>query len=118
MRDLALEEMKVRFTLSQAPLMRATLLKGRNMDNLLLLTPHHIIIDGWSIRLVVHDLATAYNAVCQGGLPEFSPLVRQYTDFSIWQRQQLESGAWAHQLDYWQQELQVCIVTSAARPFL
>ena len=107
-RDIALGEMKVPFELAAAPLMRATLLQGRNMDNLLLLTPHHIIIDGWSIRLLVHDLALAYNAVCQAQLPpQFQELTRQYTDFSVWQRQQLTSGAWQHQLDFWREELQV-----------
>ena len=105
---MALDEMRAPFKLAEAPLMRATLLAGRNMDNLLLLTPHHIIIDGWSIRLLVHDLALAYNAVCQAQLPpQYPELTRQYTDFSMWQRQQLASGAWQHQLDYWQQELQV-----------
>ena len=108
MRACALEEMKTPFSLGQAPLLRATLLKGRSMDNMLLITPHHIIIDGWSIRLLIHDLATAYEAVCQAQLPpQFPELTRQYTDFSVWQRDQLASGAWQHQLDFWKQELQV-----------
>ena len=90
--------------------MRATLLTGCGTENLLLLTAHHIIIDGWSIRLLVHDLAMAYNATCKAqSPPPFPVLKRQYLDFSHWQRQQLATGAWQHQLDFWKEELRVIL---------
>ena len=110
-RDIAIREMQTPFKLAKPPLMRATLLKSCKANDLLLLTPHHIIIDGWSIRLLVHDLAVAYDAICRAQLPLTLPKIeRQYLDFSFWQRQQLESGAWQHQLDFWTKELQVVLL--------
>ncbi|WP_414590455.1 aminotransferase class III-fold pyridoxal phosphate-dependent enzyme [Anabaena sp. CCY 9614] len=54
------------FDLSIAPLLRVHILKLESQLHLLVLTAHHIIIDGWSIDIIFKDLATIYSAECQG----------------------------------------------------
>jgi non-ribosomal peptide synthetase component F len=103
---LVAEEAYIPFDLTQAPLLRANLLRLAPEDYILTLTMHHIIGDGWSFNLLQNELAALYNALAtkhpQPNLPE---LPVQYADFALWQRQRLtESEADAH-LSYWRQQL-------------
>ncbi|WP_199430962.1 non-ribosomal peptide synthetase [Qaidamihabitans albus] len=53
----ALEEDRAAgFDLARPPLLRATLVRGRE----LVLTLHHIVADGWSVALVLRDLLAGY----------------------------------------------------------
>jgi len=92
------------FNLSQAPLLRATLLRLAETEHLLLLTMHHIIADGWSVRVLLQELAALYNAYSQAQPSPLADLPIQYADFAFWQRQWLQEG-FQTQLDYWKQQL-------------
>ena len=46
--------------------MRATLLRLAPTSTLLAVTLHHIVVDGWSIALLVRELAEAYAALAEG----------------------------------------------------
>ncbi|USQ86896.1 non-ribosomal peptide synthase/polyketide synthase [Streptomyces phaeoluteigriseus] len=75
-------------------------------DQVLLLALHHIAADGWSLRPLSRDLATAYAARLRGGEPAWAPLPVQYADYTLWQRDLLgdeaaTTGAYARQLAYW-----------------
>src|SRR5262249_56191673 len=56
-RELAVAEAREPFDLTRGPLLRARLVRLGAEDHLLLLTVHHIAADGWSMRLLVRDLA-------------------------------------------------------------
>ncbi|MEU3838523.1 amino acid adenylation domain-containing protein [Streptomyces sp. NPDC028635] len=58
-------------------------------DNVLLLVLHHVAADGWSLRPLLADLATAYAARLAGRAPDFPPLPVGYGDFAHWQRELL-----------------------------
>ncbi|HSK81398.1 MAG TPA: condensation domain-containing protein, partial [Thermoanaerobaculia bacterium] len=59
----------------------------------LLLTLHHIISDGWSMRVLGRELPALYRAA-QAGLPSPLPeLPLQFRDFAIWQRGWLQGEA-------------------------
>ena len=45
------KDIKLHFDLAKAPLIRCTLIKKRDTENLLLITMHHIIIDEWSMKI-------------------------------------------------------------------
>ncbi len=94
------------FDLTRGPLVHAELL--RLTDGwLLLLTMHHAIADGWSIGVVMRDLATAYRAACDGvAEPWAGPPAVRYQDFARWQRDRLEDGSLAGQIDYWRKVLE------------
>ena len=53
----------------------ALLLRLGEEEHVLLLTMHHIVSDGWSIGVLMRELATLYNAFCAGKpspLPELA----------------------------------------------
>jgi amino acid adenylation domain-containing protein len=91
--------------ITKAPLLRGHLLITGAESYVLVLTVHHIIFDGWSMGLFVHELEELYRAYATGAIPNLPPLTLQYTDFAIWQRQWLESGVLEQQLAYWKTQL-------------
>jgi len=99
------------FDLSWEPPVRASLLKVGPGDHALILVLHHIAGDGWSIGLLLRDLATAYEARLGGRAPEWAPLPVQYADYTLWQRQLMGSeqdagSPLARGLEYWRGALE------------
>ncbi len=91
--------------LEEGPLARFIYFAHRDDHNFLGLVVHHAIFDGWSISILLDDLAEAYTALDAGESPSLSPLEFQYGDFGNWQRSQYESGALQRHLMYWKQRL-------------
>lgn len=93
------------FDLARGPLFRATLIRvpERNDRHVLVLGLHHIVSDGWSVRVLLNEIAVLYAAARRGApLDEaLPPLAVQYGDFAAWQRSQYESGAMAVEEAYW-----------------
>ncbi|MFC5143639.1 amino acid adenylation domain-containing protein, partial [Streptomyces aureoversilis] len=88
----------------------------------LVLVLHHIAADGWSLRPLAQDIATAYGDRCRGQAPSWSALPVQYADYTLWQRRLLdEGGLLGRQLEYWTRQLdglpeQVTLPTDRPRP--
>jgi amino acid adenylation domain-containing protein len=104
-RSLAREEAQKPFDVSRGPVFRASLLKLEAHDHLLLLTVHHIVFDGWSQGILLQELFSHYAAFANQQpltLPE-PPI--QYSDFAIWQRDNLSGEKLQAQLEYWRQQL-------------
>src|SRR4028119_2106154 len=100
-----LEEAQRPFDLTRDPLLRGTLLQLSPEEYVLLLTIHHIISDGWSMGVLVREVAALYEAFSNdkpSGLPE---LAVQYADFASWQRQHFQGEKLEKQLAYWKQQL-------------
>jgi amino acid adenylation domain-containing protein len=106
-----IEEAGRPFDLSQGPLLRVILLatggKGETGEDehLLLINLHHIIADGWSLNLLLEDLAAIYDALVAGQAPALSPLPIQYADYALWQRDLLQGETLQQELDYWTSRL-------------
>ncbi|MEA2173124.1 MAG: hypothetical protein QOD00_716, partial [Blastocatellia bacterium] len=104
-RRLMAEEARRPFDLRRGPLLRASLLRLNAEEHLVLLTMHHIVSDGWSMTVLMREVATLYEAFSKG---ERSPLVDlpvQYADFAIWQREWFSGEHLEQQLAYWRQHL-------------
>ncbi len=105
--DFLSEQAAVGFDLCRLPLLRACLFKLDDLSHILAVTLHHIISDGWSMGLIVKELASLYNAFVEGRQPLLEPLPIQYGDYAVWQRQWLSGQLLDRQLFYWKQQLAV-----------
>jgi amino acid adenylation domain-containing protein/non-ribosomal peptide synthase protein (TIGR01720 family) len=104
-RRLVVAEARRPFDLTRWPLLRVSLLRVAEREHIALLTMHHIISDGWSMGVLIGELATLYESFSTGK-PAALPLLRiQYADYSHWQRQWLRGEALETQLSYWQEKL-------------
>ncbi len=102
---LAEEESGYPFDLARGPLFRVRLLRLAPARHWLILNIHHIIADGWSMGVLVGELATLYQSYTQGQAPALPDLPMQYADFARWQRQRLGSEEFRAHLAYWMEKL-------------
>lgn len=93
------------FDLAHAPLHRARLLRLEDERYILLFTIHHAIADGWSMGILVRELAAMYSARHREAPLRLKPLPFQYADFSSWQRNELAGARLEELLDHWRQVL-------------
>ncbi|MCA1566176.1 MAG: amino acid adenylation domain-containing protein [Acidobacteria bacterium] len=100
------EESRQPFELTSAPLMRVKLLRLGEGEHVLLLTMHHIISDGWSVGVLLREMATLYEAFSNGRPSPLAELPMQYADFAHWQRERLRGEVLEAQLSYWRQQLE------------
>jgi hypothetical protein len=101
--------------------LRAALLRMGEEEHVLLLTLHHIIADGWSIGVLIREIASLYTSSCEGAATTLAPLPVQYADFAMWQQQWLSGAELDRQLDYWRTQLAdapltLALPTSHPRP--
>ncbi|MEU5693388.1 amino acid adenylation domain-containing protein [Actinosynnema sp. NPDC020468] len=90
------------FDLATTPPVRAHLVVRGAREHVLLLTVHHIAVDGWSIGPLWRDLATAYTARTRGEEPAFAPLPVRYRDFARWDAEVVDVEA---DLPHWVEAL-------------
>ncbi|HEX6097855.1 MAG TPA: amino acid adenylation domain-containing protein [Thermoanaerobaculia bacterium] len=102
---LAEAELRRPFDLERGPLVRATLLRARGGERLLVLVLHHIIADGWSLGVLFGELAALYEARCSGVAALLPEPKLQYADYAAWQRGRLRDQSLGAQLDYWRRQL-------------
>jgi amino acid adenylation domain-containing protein len=94
------------FDLGQAPLMRGVLARIGERDHALGLTLHHVVCDDWSLKLLMKEWSTLYEAY---GKAEKSPLPEpqlQYGDYALKQRQGMQGKQIEQQMEYWKEQLE------------
>ena len=98
--NLLLRQTGAVFDLTTGPMFNVLVAKESEQRRLLLITLHHIVTDGWSVRLMMQELVTHYHAdlTSDSVLPK---LDFQYRDFSAWQNRQIKSGAMAAHQQFW-----------------
>jgi amino acid adenylation domain-containing protein len=102
---LAAEEAEKPFNLAKGPLLRVKLLRLAEDDHVLLITMHHIISDGWSIKVFIGEIEELYKAYTNGQRAALPELPIQYADFALWQRSWLQGEKLEEQLSYWRAQL-------------
>ena len=98
---LTAEEARAPFDLERGPLVRGRLIRLAADDHVLLLTMHHLVSDGWSMRVLLGELAARYAAVYEGRQADLAELPVQYADYAAWQRRWVEGEILREQADYW-----------------
>ena len=93
------------FDLRQPPLLRVHLLATNAREHVLLLVIHHIIADGWSMGVLMRDLADLYAAEAEHTSAAPPELNVQYADYAVWQRGELQGSKLEAELGYWRDAL-------------
>ncbi|WAC73177.1 amino acid adenylation domain-containing protein [Roseateles sp. SL47] len=93
------------FDLAQGPLIRGQLLRLSASDHVLLVTQHHIISDGWSLRLLMKEVSALYDAFSRGEADPLPLPEIQYLDYAAWQRAWLQEDLQQRQIGYWKDRL-------------
>lgn len=104
-RRLARREAHRSFDLETGPLMRALIIRLADDDYVLVLTMHHIISDGWSMRLLFREIAALSAARQMGQRAQLPDLSVQYADYALWQRRWLQGDVLEKKLNYWRNHL-------------
>ena len=105
-RQLSAAEAERSFDLERGPLFRARLMRIRDDDHSLLLTMHHIVSDAWSVRILLREISTLYDAFRAGRPSPLADLPIQYADFALWQQAELQGERLNALLDFWRSALE------------
>jgi amino acid adenylation domain-containing protein/non-ribosomal peptide synthase protein (TIGR01720 family) len=116
---IAREEAQNPFQLDKPPLLRVKLLRLDSQSHVILITLHHIVADGWSMGVLVKEVALIYQEETSPPSPllvkergvrkdkvRLNELPIQYADFANWQRNWLQGEVREKQLNYWLNQLQ------------
>ncbi|GAA0710921.1 hypothetical protein GCM10009430_00030 [Aquimarina litoralis] len=101
LKDVIDETLSYSFDLSQAPLLRCTVIKLAPLHNLLLFNMHHIIGDGWSMEVLNKEVVTSYNSLISGHDIQLPELPIQYKDYVGWLFNSFEQNVFKKQEEYW-----------------
>jgi hypothetical protein len=103
---LVQEERRRSFDLERGPLVRAALFFTAEEEQVLVLTVHHIVSDGWSMGVLFKELGSLYDAYRLGEPSALKELDIQYTDYARWQRNWLRGEVLESELGYWKRQLE------------
>ena len=88
------------FSLTKGPLFRAHTLRLAPQHHYLVLTIHHMVIDGWSLGVLLKEFGEMYTSACRGLESPLQP-IQQFRDYTQWQTEQLLSERMATHASYW-----------------
>jgi len=93
------------FDLEHGPLLRVSVYKRSAREHYLLLVVHHIVIDFWSLAILLSELGTLYPAEVAGRRATLPPLALQYGDYVRWQSEMLAGAEGDRLWTYWRRQL-------------
>jgi amino acid adenylation domain-containing protein/non-ribosomal peptide synthase protein (TIGR01720 family) len=99
------EQAHLPFDLERGPLLRVVLFRQAREKHVLLIVAHHIIVDFWSLAVLMQELGELYRADTNGTAPVLAPLAANYTDYVGWQSELLQGEAGERLETFWRQEL-------------
>lgn len=102
---LGAQEFSRPFDLVCGPVFRFTLMKLNAEVHILFFTLHHIVSDGWSIGVLIRELAKLYEEFSTGKPSSLDELPIQYADFAAWQKEHISGGTLETQLAYWKKRI-------------
>jgi len=99
-------EANAKFDLENGPLIRGRLIRLGDQEYLLLICMHHIVSDGWSMRVLFKELSVLYGAYAKDEQDPLPELPVQYVDYAVWQRKWIEGEVLGEQAKYWKKNLE------------
>jgi amino acid adenylation domain-containing protein len=101
----ATAESRQPFNLEHGPLLRALLLRLADDHCLCVLTVHHIVSDGWSMGVMVREIAALYPAFAAGRPSPLPPPRLQFADYAVWEQERLQGEILERELSFWRERL-------------
>jgi hypothetical protein len=103
---IAQEDAARPFDLTEAGLIRATLVRLTPDRAMVLIVVHQSCFDGYSIKVLGHEIGTALEAFETGRTPDLPNLPLQYGDFALWQQEYFATGVLEREAEYWLEKLE------------
>jgi condensation enzyme len=108
-RDRRAEELLIEIEASeqsfrQPPLLRAVLGRFDDQDSVLVLVAQHAAVDGWSMQLIIKELAECYAARCEQRVADL-PEVLQFREYAIWEQTSTTDESLDRSRAYWREKL-------------
>jgi amino acid adenylation domain-containing protein len=97
---IADHDMTTPFDLQHGPLFRVWLLRTGAEEHLLRISGHHVMVDGWSLGILMADVSRLYNALLQGREPGL-PQAHRFSDYAIAQIDFAKSTEHERVEQYW-----------------
>lgn len=97
-----------RFDLKQGPLFAVLAVPEGAESHVLAFCLHHIVADGWSIRVLINDLTEIAAALKEEREPNLPELTIQFADLAAMQQSDVGRDARRIDLDFWLQQVQGC----------
>ncbi|SDY59268.1 non-ribosomal peptide synthetase [Thermoactinomyces sp. DSM 45892] len=86
LRNYFSSEARRRFVLEEGVACRIRVLRISDEKYILLFVCHHMIIDGWTLSLMLDEVGLFYQHFCEGSELHLDPVMTQYSDFVTWQK--------------------------------
>ena len=94
------EEGRTPFDLNNGPLVRATLFRTAPDEVALLLTGHHMVLDGWSANQLLEDMGRIFSAAKTRSKPALAPLM-PFSSYALKEQEVAQAGAYVENERYW-----------------
>jgi yersiniabactin nonribosomal peptide synthetase len=104
-RDMINSAANQHIDVSAPPLCRATLIRIAPGEHVLVLVVHHIVADGWSLGVLIKELAAIYTGLVRGRAAELPQVSVRFRDCAEWLRRKQTGPEAAAALEYHRQEL-------------
>jgi len=99
------------FDLAHGPLFRVIHWQLNEQRHAILIVMHHIISDGWSMSVMMRELAEFYRARVESTVADLPPLPVSYRDYAAWQNEYLTQQRVEPTLEYWTNRLSGSVET-------
>lgn len=98
-------EARISVDMEKGPLFVARVLRIAADENILLLTIHHSVCDGWSNGIMLRDFSALYDGIVRGIASDLPELPIQFGDYAVWLDEWRKGTEHAECLDYWRKTL-------------
>ncbi|MHB2147695.1 amino acid adenylation domain-containing protein [Calditrichota bacterium LG25] len=94
-------KLQASFDLNRAPLIRIAYFNTGALPHRILITVHHLAMDGVSWRILLEDLQMAYQLAAQGKEIQLPPKTTSFKEWALKLKEFAQSEALLKELDYW-----------------
>ena len=100
LRDLLAREVEIPFDLAAGPLLRTRLVRLSTDVHQLVITAHHIVVDGWSMGVLLRELGALYSAARAGRHASLAP-APSFVQYALNEREAAAGDRHARASQYW-----------------